>query len=234
MTAITTFPPPGRGRPRVPMPPGELFIEGRLQPREHRRAVVNPATGTQITTVAGASACDVELTHDENIRVFESVEPEHNSVNSGGYFIRPTVLADVPQSSPFIQDEIFGPVLTVQPFDTDADAVQLAHGTPYELAAGLQTTDVSRAHRLAHDLQTGVVPKNDWGVINTAMPVGGYESSGYGRENGPEGLDDYLQTKSVLITSRARRRDENRHRTVNLPGLRGVRTICACNFSTRR
>jgi acyl-CoA reductase-like NAD-dependent aldehyde dehydrogenase len=117
----------------------------------------------------------------------------------GGFFVRPTVLADVDQASPFVQEEIFGPVLTVQPFDSEEEAIRLANDTPYGLAAGLQTTNVTRAHRVAAALQAGLVWVNTWGVLDVAMPIGGYKDSGYGREAGPEGLDEYLQTKSVLV-----------------------------------
>jgi acyl-CoA reductase-like NAD-dependent aldehyde dehydrogenase len=116
-----------------------------------------------------------------------------------GFFVSPTVLADVAQDSPFVQEEIFGPVLTVQPFDTEDDAVRMANGTPYGLAAGLQTGDISRAHRVAARLRAGIVWVNSWALLDTAVPFGGYKDSGYGREGGPEGLDEYLQTKSVVI-----------------------------------
>jgi acyl-CoA reductase-like NAD-dependent aldehyde dehydrogenase len=118
---------------------------------------------------------------------------------SDGYYIAPTVLADVEQVSPYVQEEIFGPVLTVQPFDTEDEAIRLANATPYGLAAGLQTRDVSRAHRVAGALRAGMVWVNTWAALDVAMPFGGYRQSGYGRENGPEGLDEYLQTKSVVV-----------------------------------
>jgi acyl-CoA reductase-like NAD-dependent aldehyde dehydrogenase len=117
-----------------------------------------------------------------------------------GFFVAPTVLADVAQDSPLVQEEIFGPVLTVQPFDTEDEAVRLANGTGYGLAAGLQTGDVARAHRVAAALRAGIVWVNGWGVLDVAVPFGGYGQSGYGREYGPEGLDEYLHTKSVVIS----------------------------------
>jgi acyl-CoA reductase-like NAD-dependent aldehyde dehydrogenase len=117
----------------------------------------------------------------------------------GGFWAAPAVLADVAQDSPFVQEEIFGPVLTVQPFDTEEEAVRLANGTSYGLAAGLQTGSIARAHRVAAQLAAGTVWVNTWGVLDTAVPFGGYKQSGYGREGGPEGLDEYLQTKSVIV-----------------------------------
>jgi acyl-CoA reductase-like NAD-dependent aldehyde dehydrogenase len=118
---------------------------------------------------------------------------------SDGFFVSPTVLADVAQDSPYVQEEIFGPVLTVQPFDTEEEAIRLANGTAYGLAAGLQTRDLARAHRVAASLRAGIVWVNGWSLLDVSMPFGGYKQSGYGRENGPEGLDEYLQTKSVVV-----------------------------------
>ena len=123
-----------------------------------------------------------------------------NPVPGDGFFVGPTVLDGVAQDSVYVQEEIFGPVLTVQPFDTEEEAIRLANGTPYGLAAGLQTSKVDRAHRVAAELQAGIVWVNGWALLDVAMPFGGYKQSGYGRENGPEGLAEYLQTKSVIVS----------------------------------
>jgi acyl-CoA reductase-like NAD-dependent aldehyde dehydrogenase len=120
-----------------------------------------------------------------------------------GFYHQPTVIADLPDSSPVVQEEIFGPVLTVQPFDTEQEAIMLANGTPYGLAAGVQTRDIARAHRVAARLDAGIVWVNDWAMLDPAMPFGGVKSSGFGREYGPEGLDPYTRTKSVLISLEA-------------------------------
>ena len=119
---------------------------------------------------------------------------------AGGFWAAPTLLADVAQDSVFVQEEIFGPVLTVQPFDTEQEAVSLANGTGYGLAAGLQTSDIARAHRVADGLRAGIVWVNGWAMLDAAMPFGGVNQSGYGREGGSEGLNEYLQTKSVLVS----------------------------------
>jgi acyl-CoA reductase-like NAD-dependent aldehyde dehydrogenase len=118
----------------------------------------------------------------------------------GGFFFQPTVIADLPADSRVIREEIFGPVLTVQRFTSEDEAVALANSTPYGLAAGLQTTNLARAHRVAARLQAGIVWVNDWAMLDPAIPFGGVKDSGYGREYGPESLDAYTRTKSVVIS----------------------------------
>jgi acyl-CoA reductase-like NAD-dependent aldehyde dehydrogenase len=118
----------------------------------------------------------------------------------GGYYYRPTVIADLGNDSRAVQEEIFGPVLTVQPFDTEDEAVALANSTPYGLASGLQTRDLARAHRVAARLQAGIVWVNDWAMLDPAIPFGGVKQSGFGREYGPEALESYTRVKSVVIS----------------------------------
>ncbi|GAB2611525.1 aldehyde dehydrogenase family protein [Streptomyces capparidis] len=118
----------------------------------------------------------------------------------GGHYYRPTVIADLPGDSRVVREEVFGPVLTVQPFDTEEEAVELANGTPYGLAAGLHTTDLARAHRVAARLEAGIVWVNDWALLDPAVPFGGVKQSGYGREYGPESLDAYTRVKSVVVS----------------------------------
>ncbi|MFC5213684.1 aldehyde dehydrogenase family protein [Streptomyces coerulescens] len=118
----------------------------------------------------------------------------------GGYYYRPTVIADLPNDSRVIQEEIFGPVLTVQPFDSEDEAVALANSTPYGLASGVQTGNLARAHRVADRLDAGIVWVNDWAMLDPAVPFGGVKDSGFGREYGPEALDAYTTTKSVVVS----------------------------------
>ena len=116
-----------------------------------------------------------------------------------GYYYQPTIFADATPGMRIAQEEIFGPVLTVIPFDTDDEAVAIANGTPYGLAAGLHTRDVQRAHRVAARLQAGIVWINTWAQFENCTSFGGYKASGYGRELGPEGIEEYLQYKSVYV-----------------------------------
>ncbi|MDH6514657.1 acyl-CoA reductase-like NAD-dependent aldehyde dehydrogenase [Streptomyces sp. SAI-135] len=118
----------------------------------------------------------------------------------GGFYYKPTVIADLSDDSRVVQEEIFGPVLTVQPFDTEDEAVALANSTPYGLASGVQTTNLARAHRVADRLQAGIVWVNDWAMLDPAVPFGGVKDSGYGREYGPEALDAYTKVKSVVVS----------------------------------
>ncbi len=119
---------------------------------------------------------------------------------NGGYYYKPTVIAGLDNDARTVQEEIFGPVLTVQPLDTEEEAIALANGTPYGLAAGLQTSDLARAHRVAARLDAGIVWVNDWAMLDPAVPFGGVKQSGYGRESGPEALQANTRTMSVAIS----------------------------------
>ncbi|MFF0224118.1 aldehyde dehydrogenase family protein [Streptomyces sp. NPDC004629] len=116
-----------------------------------------------------------------------------------GYFIEPTVLADVDPHSEVGRQEVFGPVLSVMPFDSEEEAVELANSTPYGLGTVVQTRDVSRVQRMVPLLQSGTVLVNGASGQPPGAPFGGYKSSGYGREGGREGLYEFLQTKNVFI-----------------------------------
>jgi aldehyde dehydrogenase (NAD+) len=114
-------------------------------------------------------------------------------------FVPPTIYTDVDNHMRIAQEEVFGPVLVVIPFDTEAEAIALANDSPYGLVAGLWTQDLSRAHRVAAELEAGQVFVNAWWAGGIQTPFGGYKQSGYGREKGVEALAHYTQTKSVSI-----------------------------------
>ena len=113
-----------------------------------------------------------------------------------GWYVRPTIFADVNNSMRIAREEIFGPVLAIIPFDTEEDAVAIANDTPYGLAAYVQTGDAERAARLSRALRAGAVHING-GAYEYGSPFGGYKASGNGREGGAMGLDDFLETKMV-------------------------------------
>jgi aldehyde dehydrogenase (NAD+) len=114
-----------------------------------------------------------------------------------GYFVHPTVLTNVATTSRLFQEEIFGPVVSVIPFDDEDEAVALANDSTYGLAATAWTKDLGRAHRIAKRLKAGTVGLNCQMQFDHSMPFGGYKQSGWGYESGKAGLDTYLQTKIV-------------------------------------
>ena len=116
-----------------------------------------------------------------------------------GYFVEPTVFADAHNDMRIAQEEIFGPVLTVLPFDDDTDVFDVANDVDYGLTAGVFTTDLARTHRAAKCLEAGNVYVNQWFGDTNRTPFGGYKQSGIGREKGLAALDSYLQTKNVAI-----------------------------------
>jgi aldehyde dehydrogenase (NAD+) len=114
-----------------------------------------------------------------------------------GYFVHPTVLTNVDRDMRLYQQEIFGPVVTILPFDDDDEAVAMANDTTYGLASTVWTNNLSRAHRLGKRLQAGTVTINCQLVFDHAVPFGGYKQSGWGHEFGREGIEAYMKTKSV-------------------------------------
>ncbi|MBI5310778.1 MAG: aldehyde dehydrogenase family protein, partial [Actinobacteria bacterium] len=115
----------------------------------------------------------------------------------GGFFIRPTLFTDVDPGMKIAREEIFGPVLVATPFDEVEEVAAMANDHEYGLAAGVWTSDVKKAHKLAGLLQSGMVYVNVWGLVDPAAPFGGVKASGIGREMGAENLDAYLETKTV-------------------------------------
>jgi succinate-semialdehyde dehydrogenase/glutarate-semialdehyde dehydrogenase len=119
--------------------------------------------------------------------------------DSPGYFYPPTVLADVPSSAGVMTEEIFGPVAAVTTFDDESEAVARANGTEYGLASYVYTRDVTRAMRLASVLDFGLVGINNGLISDPAAPFGGMKASGFGREGGAEGIEEYLDTTYVNL-----------------------------------
>ncbi|MGZ7003955.1 MAG: aldehyde dehydrogenase family protein, partial [Acidimicrobiales bacterium] len=115
-----------------------------------------------------------------------------------GYFVQPTIFADVTPDMTIAQEEIFGPVLVIMPYDDEDDALRIANSTVYGLSGAVQSADVERAKAFARRMRTGQVNINE-GAYNIQAPFGGYRQSGNGRELGKFGLDEFLETKSMQL-----------------------------------
>ena len=122
------------------------------------------------------------------------------TVNGKGYFVEATVFDGVRPDMTIAEEEIFGPVLAVLPFDDVEEAVALGNRSMYGLAAGIWTRDVAKAHRVARSLKAGTVWINTYNMYDPAAPFGGYKASGFGRDLGRESLEGFLETKSVWVS----------------------------------
>jgi acyl-CoA reductase-like NAD-dependent aldehyde dehydrogenase len=122
------------------------------------------------------------------------------SVNGGnGFFVEPTIFGGVRNDMKIAQEEIFGPVLATMQFDDVDQVVELANQNPYGLAAAVWTRDLKRAHQISRQLRAGTVWINTYGLMDAALPFGGYKSSGFGRELGKAALDHYTEIKTVWM-----------------------------------
>jgi acyl-CoA reductase-like NAD-dependent aldehyde dehydrogenase len=139
----------------------------------------------------------IEVGKAEGARVaFGGGRPEGLDV---GYFVEPTILVDGANEMQLAQEEVFGPVVLIIPFDTDEEALAMANATEYGLTGAVWTRDEARGLRFARAIEAGTVWINDFHLLNPKYPFGGYKKSGIGRELGPEGLSAYLETKHIHI-----------------------------------
>ncbi|MDQ6861894.1 MAG: aldehyde dehydrogenase family protein, partial [Verrucomicrobiota bacterium] len=125
-----------------------------------------------------------------------------NDINErcrGGYFLAPTVITDLPVSCRTNREEIFGPVVSITPFDTEEEVLHYANDCDYGLASSVWTQNLSRAHRVAEQIHTGTVWVNCWLLRDLRVPFGGMKQSGVGREGGNEALHFFTEPKNVCI-----------------------------------
>jgi acyl-CoA reductase-like NAD-dependent aldehyde dehydrogenase len=165
-------------------------------PREKQTHV-----GPQVTALQAAKTLEyIEVAKRDGGKVLSSTQLNLASQISKGFFVPPTAFTDLPNSSLSVQEEIFGPVLSISTFKNEEDALLKAHDTQFGLAAGVWTSDTSRAHRMAAELRVGNIWVNTYRILSDLMPFGGVGSSGYGREGGTDAPNLYTWTKSVWIS----------------------------------
>jgi aldehyde dehydrogenase (NAD+) len=165
-------------------------------PRDGRTNV-----GPQVTRAQADKTLNyIDQAQTDGGSVLISTPLELSDSIKNGYYVAPAVLIDVPSTSVAVQEEIFGPVLVVSKFKSEADAIQQAHDTKFGLAAGVWTNNIGRAHRLASELRVGNVWINTYRILSDMMPFGGVGNSGYGREGGTDAPYLYTWTKSVWVS----------------------------------
>jgi aldehyde dehydrogenase (NAD+) len=139
--------------------------------------------------------------HAEGARALSGGERLTDGAFAAGYFVPPTVFADVTDDMRIATDEIFGPVIAAIPFSDPDELVRRANATRFGLGGGVWTRDVGKAHRFARAIRAGSIWVNCYGQMDPAVPFGGYKMSGYGRESGIHHLDEYVNVKSVLLNT---------------------------------
>jgi len=159
---------------------------------------------TQLGPVVSAEQMDrvatyLSLGREQGATVLAGGARMTDGALSRGYFVAPTVFAGVRDDMRIAREEIFGPVLSALPFDGIDDAIARANDSEYGLGSGVWSRNVSTVHRVARGLRTGTVWANCYQAMDPAVPFGGYKMSGFGRESGAEHMQEYLQTKAVLI-----------------------------------
>lgn len=165
-----------------------------MSPETNVGPVTTPAQYTKVLDY-------IEIARNEGAQVRLGGGPYSGEGAQGGQFVEPTILTNVSNSMRIAQEEVFGPVLSVISFDDESEGVKLANDSQYGLAAGVWTEDIGRAIRVSDALQAGTVWVNTYRAVSFTSPFGGYKHSGMGRESGLEAIGEFLQTKSVWLST---------------------------------
>ena len=160
-------------------------------------------TATQIGPIANKEQYDFILSKIEAAekRGLKLLIDGRKEQKSEGYYIGPTIFDNVPNEDDLAQNEVFGPVASIQTWEDEDEVIKIANDTIYGLAAGIWTKDTNKAIRLADKIEAGTVYINNYFNASPQSPVGGFKQSGYGRENGWEGMQSYMQTKSTWLAT---------------------------------
>jgi aldehyde dehydrogenase (NAD+) len=142
----------------------------------------------------------IQVAHADGARCILGGKPAQGPGIIGGQFVEPTIFTDVSNDMRIAQEEVFGPVLSIIGFDDEAQAVEIANDTLYGLAAGVWTQDVGKLFRVSKELKAGTVWGNTYRTYSYMMPFGGMKQSGIGRESGIEAINEYLETKSLMVS----------------------------------
>jgi aldehyde dehydrogenase (NAD+) len=196
----------------VQRPVYDEIIE-RLAQRAKKIVLGDP---TKVTTEMGTAANEpqyrrildfIDAGKKDGARLVTGGSPAKGGELDKGLFIQPTIFADVDNSMKIAQEEIFGPVLSIIPFESEEEAVAIGNGTRFGLASGVWTRDLARAMRMIRALRTGVVWVNTYRMVSAQAPFGGVKESGYGRERGEQGVLEFTTIKNVMIDFSNEERD---------------------------
>ena len=164
-------------------------------PLDPKSEMGSQISGAQMERILGY----IQSGKDSGAKLLCGGERDVEGAKAKGFFVQPTVFADVKPDSKIAQEEIFGPVLSAIRFKDEADAVQIANSTIYGLASAVWTKDITLAHRIANQIKAGSVWINTYNGFDSASPFGGYKQSGFGRDLGAYALDQYTNVKSVWV-----------------------------------